>query len=249
MSYKSNPFLRPLANANRNALRASFCILLAGSVGFEALARPASSQVVSVRMKLAQLTVDPVRIENDAKKWTNRILAYQEEYYKKFGVFATDLSQLDKVADNQYGSASNLKNHQFYDFVLKESSGAVYSYSIPKTPKFMGYASAMFFERSTEAKSALQNIQLFTCHGSKKGDRPSEPVIKNGRVSCSTAKANLNSSDAEGSASGSTSSKPEEPSQSGSRSGSTRRNQNRVQDTVIRGVQQTVPKVIDRLLK
>jgi Type IV pilin-like G and H, putative len=246
MSYKLSPFSRPLNNINREALRKFFGCLLTGSFWIGSLTLPALSQVAPAQMKLAQLSIDPMRIENDAKKWTSRLLAYQESYYKEFGVFASDLSQLDKVADKQYGLASNLKNHQFYDFVLKESSGAVYSYSIPKTPKFMGYASAMFFERSTESKADLQNIQLFTCHGSKKGDYPSEPIIKNGRTSCSMAKASLDSSN-----SGEQSSTPQqgEPSQSGSRSNSTRRNQNRVQDAVIKEVQKTVPKVINKILR
>lgn len=245
MFYKLSPATRQLFKMDCKALRTSFHLLLAGSICFGASAIPASSQVAPARMKLAQISVDPARVENDAKKWTNRLLAYQENYYKKFGVFAKDLNQLDQVADKQDGLASNLKNHQFYDFYLKESSGAVYSYSIPKTPKFMGYASAMFFERSAEPKSALQNIQLFTCHGSKKGDYPSEPMIKNGRASCSMSKASLDSSDS----GDSSASRREEPSQSGNRSGSTRRNQNRMQDAVIRGVQQTVPKVIDKILK
>jgi Type IV pilin-like G and H, putative len=204
----------------------------------------ASSQIVPARMKLAQQPIDSIRVEGDAKKWASRLINYQENYYRKFGVFASELSQLDQVADKQYGLVSNLKNHQFYDFSIKESSGAIYSYSIPKTPQFMGYASAMFFERSTEPKSALQNIQLFTCHGSKRGAYPSEPTIKNGRVSCSTAKASSNSSDSEY-----PSSSREESSQSGSRSRSSNRNQNRVQDAVIREVQKTVPKVINKLLK
>jgi Type IV pilin-like G and H, putative len=245
MSYKLNSFLKSLGPINSEVLRTSVRILLAGSFWLGSLGLPGSSQVAPIRVKLAQLPLDPVRIENDAKKWTNRLLTYQESYYREFGVFASDLSQLDKVSDKQYGLASNLKNHQFYDFLLKESSGAVYSYSIPKTPKFMGYASAMFFERSTESKAALQNIQLFTCHGSKKGDYPSDPIIKNGRLSCSMAKTSLDSSDSgESSNAG-----QEEPSQSESRSRSNHRNQNRVQDAVIRGVQQTVPKVINKLLR
>jgi Type IV pilin-like G and H, putative len=246
MLYKLSPFLGQLDNINRKALRTSFGILLTGSVWIWSLTLPVLSQVAPAPLKLAQLSIDPIRIENDAKKWTNRLLAYQESYYKKFGVFASDLSQLDKVADKQYGLASNLKNHQFYDFFLKESSGAVYSYSIPKNSEFMGYASAMFFERSTESKASLQNIQLFTCHGSKKGDYPSEPIIKNGRTSCSMAKASLDSSDSK---EPSSSSRQEEPSQSGSRSNSTRRNQNRVQDAVIKEVQKTIPKVINKILR
>jgi hypothetical protein len=217
---------------------------MVGSFWSGSLVFPALGQADSGRIKPAQVSADPVRIEGDARKWTNRLITYQESYYQKFGIFATDLSQLDKVSDIQYGLASNLKNHQFYEFFIKESSGAVYSYSIPKTPNFMGYASAMFFDRTAEPKSPLQNIQLFTCHGSKKGEYPSEPIIKNGRVSCSMAKATLDSSDDKES-----SSSQSEPSQSGSRSNSTHKNQNRVQDAVIKEVQKTVPKVINKILK
>jgi Type IV pilin-like G and H, putative len=245
MSYKLNPFFKTLGSTNSEVLRTSLRILLAGSLWMGSFALPGSSQIAPTRIKLAQLSLDPVRVENDAKKWTNRLLTYQESYYREFGVFASELSQLDKVSDKQYGLASNLKNHQFYDFYLKESSGAIYSYSIPKTPKFMGYASAMFFERSSESKAALQNIQLFTCHGSKKGDYPSDPIIKNGRLSCSMAKASLDSSDSGASLNAGT----EQPLQSESSSRSTHRNQNRVRDAVIRGVQQTVPRVINKLLR
>jgi hypothetical protein len=226
------------------SFRACFPILMVGSFWSGALVFPALSQADAGRMKLAQISANPARIEGDARKWTNRLIAYQESYYQKFGVFATELSQLDKVSDTQYGLASNLKNHQFYEFFIKESSGAVYSYSIPKTPNFMGYATAMFFDRAAEPKSPLQNIQLFTCHGSKKGEYPSEPIIKNGRVSCSMAKATLDSSDDKAS-----SSSQNEPSQSDDRSHSTSKNRNRVQDAVIKEVQKTVPKVINKILK
>jgi hypothetical protein len=241
----SSAFKHPDNNTKARLLRACFHILMVGSVWSGFLVLPVLSQADSERMKLSQIPTNPARIEGDARKWTNRLITYQESYYQKFGVFATDLSQLDKVSDAQYGLVSNLKNHQFYEFFIKESSGAVYSYSIPKTPNFMGFASAMFFDRVAEPKSPLQNIQLFTCHGSKKGDYPSEPILKNGRVSCSMAKATLDSTDDKESSP----SKQEKLLQSGGRSNSTRRNRDRVQDAVIKEVQKTVPKVINKILK
>lgn len=245
MLTKFSSVFRRTDTIKATSLRACFYLLLAGSFWGGVLVFSALSQADSGRMKLAQISTNPARIEGDARKWTNRLITYQESYYQKFGVFATDLSQLDQVSDAQYGLASNLKNHQFYDFFIKQSSGAVYSYSIPKTPNFMGYASAMFFERAAEPKSPLQNIQLFTCHGSKKGDHPSEPTIKNGRVSCSMSKATLDSADdKESSSTG-----QDEPSQSGSRTNPAHRNKNRVQDAVIKEVQKTVPKVINKILK
>jgi hypothetical protein len=126
-------------------------------------------------------------VQAEAQRWTVRLTAHQEQYYKKHGVFAKTIEQVFTAIDPASGlTRQGLKEIEAsYTFVIKEKPGAIYTKAIPRDSEATGYSTAMSFKYGPNR--TLTILGQGTCSG-KQGQPPEEVIVKeDGKITCAQA--------------------------------------------------------------